>query len=128
MSRRTSGTSQVKPISKSKSRENKPSGGVFTMALKGTGRAKDRLIKATEKMRQTISQKYAKHSSGKRRKGSKRNRHVNIIQRWLINLFSKKIKVCDLFLGSTYCGIIKSWLFWKGFTVIEQPNSKNVLF
>ena len=68
---RTSGTSQVKPISKSKSKKNKPSKSV-TMATQELGKAKDKVDKATEKMRQTISQNTPSIHQGKRRKGSKR--------------------------------------------------------
>ena len=45
---RTSGTSQVKPVSKSKSKKNKPSKSV-TMATQELGKAKDKVDKATEK-------------------------------------------------------------------------------
>ena len=68
---RTSGTSQVKPISKSKSKKNKPSKSV-TMATQELGKAKDKVDKATEKMRQTISQNTPSIHQGKRRKGSKK--------------------------------------------------------
>ena len=64
---RTSGTSQVKPVSKSKSKKNKPS--------KSVTKASQELVKvdkATEKLRQTISQNTPSIHQGKRRKGSKK--------------------------------------------------------
>ena len=60
-----------KPISKSKSKKNKPSKSV-TMATQELGKAKDKVDKATEKMRQTISQNTPSIHQGKRRKGSKK--------------------------------------------------------
>ena len=68
---RTSGTSQVKPVSKSKSKKNKPSKSV-TKASQELVKAKDKVDKATEKMRQTISQNTPSIHQGKRRKGSKK--------------------------------------------------------
>ena len=68
---RTSGTSQVKPVSKSKSKENKPSKSV-TKASQELVKAKDKVDKVTEKMRQTISQNTPILHQGKRRKGSKK--------------------------------------------------------
>ena len=68
---RTSGTSQVKPVSKSKSKKNKSSKSV-TKATQELGKAKDKVDKATEKMRQTISQNTPSIHQGKRRKGSKK--------------------------------------------------------
>ena len=74
---RTSGTSQVKPVSKSKSKKNKPSKSV-TKASQELVKAKDKVDKATEKLRQTISQNTPSIHQASVVRVRKRNRHVNI--------------------------------------------------
>ena len=67
---RTSGTSQVKSVSKIKTKKNKPSKSAIK-ASQELVKAKDKVDKVTEKMRQTISQNTPILHQGKRRKGAK---------------------------------------------------------
>lgn len=73
---RTSGSSRVKSVSQTKTKKNKPSKSAIK-ASQELVKAKDKVDKATVKVRQTISQNTPSLHQGKRRKGSKRNRHVN---------------------------------------------------
>ena len=68
---RTSGTSQVKSVSKIKTKKNKPSKSAIK-ASQELVKAKDKVDKVTEKMRQTISQNTPILHQGKRRKGAKK--------------------------------------------------------
>ena len=68
---RTSGTSQVKSVSKTKTKKNKPSKSAIK-ASQELVKAKDKVDKATVKVRQTISQNTPSLHQGKRRKGSKK--------------------------------------------------------
>ena len=67
---RVSGTSHVKPVTKTHPKKNKPSKSA-NKATQELVKAKDKVDKATEKMRQTISQNTPSLHQGKRRKGSK---------------------------------------------------------
>ena len=68
---RVSGTSHVKPVTKTHPKKNKPSKSA-NKATQELVKAKDKVDKATEKMRQTISQNTPSLHQGKRRKGSKK--------------------------------------------------------
>ena len=68
---RASGTSKVKAVSKTKTKKNKPSKSAIK-ASQELVKAKDKVDKATVKLRQTISQIMPSLHQGKRRKGSKK--------------------------------------------------------
>ncbi|MBR2539175.1 MAG: rod shape-determining protein RodA, partial [Streptococcus sp.] len=68
---RASGTSKVKAVSKTKIKKNKPSKSAIK-ASQELVKAKDKVDKATVKLRQTISQIMPSLHQGKRRKGSKK--------------------------------------------------------
>ena len=60
----------MKPVTKTHPKKNKPSKSA-NKATQELVKAKDKVDKATEKMRQTISQNTPSFHQGKRRKGSK---------------------------------------------------------
>ena len=68
---RASGSCKVKAVSKSKTKTNKPSKSAIK-ASQELVKAKDKVDKATVKLRQTISQIMPSLHQGKRRKGSKK--------------------------------------------------------